>query len=317
MRVDPALVQILEDGVVTRLWSQAGGLTQFGAHIQTLPPGAQSSERHWHSVEDEFLLVLAGQATVVDDAGPRVLGPGDAVGWRFGEANGHHVLNHGAGPVSFVIVGSRVAGDICTYPDSGTRQIHGPTDWQVMNAAGQVLRGGALPPELLGLPENWGVLAEAGSQRYLPEATRVWTDEPDVAHPVLGQSLGQWRHGVLGDAAGLSQFGAYLDELPPGSQSSLRHWHETEDEMVLVLKGEVVLVEDSETVLHSGDVACWPAGLAVGHCLCNRSAAPVQYLVIGTRHARDRVHYPDHDAILEKVGTTRLWYHADGRDRSV
>ena len=83
-------------------------------------------------------------------------------------------------------------------------------------------------------------------------------------------------------------------------------------EMVLILSGEVVLVEDEETILRAGDAACWPAGLAIGHRLDNRSDAPARYLVIGTRHVRDVIHYTDHDLVTHKDGPSRRYLHRDG-----
>lgn len=123
----------------------------------------------------------------------------------------------------------------------------------------------------------------------LPAPARV----EDSSHPVLGASLGPYSYVALGDAGGLTQFGAHLETLPPGSRSAHRHWHETEDELVYVISGEVVLVEDDETVLRPGDAAAWPAGHPVGHCLENRSALEATYLVVGTRSGADTVHYPD------------------------
>lgn len=141
--------------------------------------------------------------------------------------------------------------------------------------------------------------------------------EADTAHPVLGAGGGPYSYQLLSDPGGLTQFGAFIEILPAGSKSSFRHWHETEDEMIYLLSGEVVLVEDSETTLRAGDVAAWPAGLAVGHCLENRSGAEARYLVIGTRGARDVIHYPDHDLVTQKDGQTRRYTHADGRERKV
>jgi uncharacterized cupin superfamily protein len=144
-----------------------------------------------------------------------------------------------------------------------------------------------------------------------PEVTEdAWT------HPVLGGGLGPYAHRIIGDPGGLTQFGAHLETLPPGSRSSFRHWHEGEDEMVYVLSGEVVLVEDVETTLRAGDAAAWPAGHPVGHQLENRSALPATYLVVGSRHHRDIIHYPDHDLITVKDGTARRYLHADGRPRA-
>ncbi|MCB1338010.1 MAG: cupin domain-containing protein [Maritimibacter sp.] len=94
-----------------------GGLAQFGVRLYRLDPGARSSDRHWHEREDEFLYVLDGTATVVDDAGPHDLGPGDACAWPAGEANGHHVVNRSHAPCSFLVVGTRAATDTVHYAD--------------------------------------------------------------------------------------------------------------------------------------------------------------------------------------------------------
>lgn len=101
---------------------------------------------------------------------------------------------------------------------------------------------------------------------------------------------------ALGNAVGLNQFGVNLTRLKPGAASSLRHWHENEDEFVFILEGEVVLCEnDGETVLKAGEAAGWKAGEPNGHCLVNRSARDVLYLEIGTRAPTERAHYPGID----------------------
>ncbi|MFN3350604.1 cupin domain-containing protein [Pseudorhodoplanes sp.] len=106
---------------------------------------------------------------------------------------------------------------------------------------------------------------------------------------------------ALGNDAGLTQFGVNLTRLKPGAGSSQRHWHETEDEFVYILDGEVTLVEDNgETILRAGDCAGFKAGVPNGHCLINRSQSDVVYLEIGTRAPSDRFHYPDIDMKGEK-----------------
>jgi uncharacterized cupin superfamily protein len=103
----------------------------------------------------------------------------------------------------------------------------------------------------------------------------------------------------LGDAAGLTQFGVNLLQLPPGAWSSQRHWHSHEDEFVYVLSGEVTLVTDEgEDRLGAGDCAGFPAGVANGHCLQNRGAMPAQILVIGSRDDADHGEYPDLDMVF-------------------
>jgi uncharacterized cupin superfamily protein len=105
-------------------------------------------------------------------------------------------------------------------------------------------------------------------------------------------------HKALGDAVGLSQFGVNLTTLEPGAASSLRHWHENEDEFVYLLEGELTLIEDEgETVLRPGDAAGFKAGVANGHRLANRSDRNAVYLEIGARATRDRAHYADVDLV--------------------
>ena len=94
----------------------AAGLTRFGVSRVRLTPGSTSSLRHWHPDEDEFAVVVAGELTLVDDAGEQVLRPGDCIGWPAGDRNGHHLLNRSDADGVFIVVGSRPEGD-CFYSD--------------------------------------------------------------------------------------------------------------------------------------------------------------------------------------------------------
>jgi uncharacterized cupin superfamily protein len=109
----------------------------------------------------------------------------------------------------------------------------------------------------------------------------------------------------LGRASGLTQFGVNICTLKPGAASSLRHWHEQEDELVYILEGEVILCEDGvETVLRPGDAAAWKAGVCNGHCLINRGRGDAVIMEIGTRAPAERAHYPDIDmmAVRDEEG---------------
>jgi len=106
---------------------------------------------------------------------------------------------------------------------------------------------------------------------------------------------------ALGDVAGLTQFGVNLTRLKPGAASALRHWHETEDEFVYVLEGEIVLIEDGgTTVLRPGDAAGFKAGVSNGHHLVNKSQRDALYLEVGTRAKRERAHYSDVDLVYDR-----------------
>jgi uncharacterized cupin superfamily protein len=121
----------------------------------------------------------------------------------------------------------------------------------------------------------------------------------------------EWQS--LGDAAGLTQFGVNLMRIKPGAASSARHWHEQEDEFVYMIEGELVLVEDEgETIVKPGDAAGFKAGVANGHHLVNRTGRDAVFLVVGTRAARERCHYPDIDLVHDQDGDRYRLTHKSG-----
>jgi len=96
----------------------AGGLTQFGVNLLTLPSGAWSSQRHWHSHEDEFIRVIEGEVVLIEDGGETILRAGDCAAFPAGAANGHHLQNRSAKDAVILEVGTRNEdGDLSTYPD--------------------------------------------------------------------------------------------------------------------------------------------------------------------------------------------------------
>lgn len=114
----------------------------------------------------------------------------------------------------------------------------------------------------------------------------------------------------LAPAAGLEDFGVSHVMLEPGGISSQRHWHEGEDEFVVMIDGEAILVEDEgETLLRPGDCAAFPKGVPNGHQLVNRSAAPCTFLAVGKVSTTD-CHYPDIDLHLDAA--TRTFTRKDG-----
>jgi uncharacterized cupin superfamily protein len=101
---------------------EAAGLTQFGVNLQRLPPGSWSSQRHWHTAEDEFVWVIEGEVVLVTDAGEEVLRMGDCAGFKAGEADGHHLQNRSAQAAVLLAIGSRrPEKDIADYPDIDLR----------------------------------------------------------------------------------------------------------------------------------------------------------------------------------------------------
>lgn len=109
----------LYDGAAAQL-AKAVGVRQFGCNHIILMPGAFSSRRHWHEEEDEFVLVLEGAPTLIDEHGARTLAPGDCIGFPAGVANGHHITNRSAAPAVILVVGTRKVGqERVHYPDEG------------------------------------------------------------------------------------------------------------------------------------------------------------------------------------------------------
>jgi uncharacterized cupin superfamily protein len=96
----------------------AAGLTQFGVNLLRLPPGQWSSQRHWHTAEDEFVFVLEGEVVLITEAGEEILGAGDCAGFKAGAPDGHHLQNRSEREaVLLEIGGRRPAEDGVDYPD--------------------------------------------------------------------------------------------------------------------------------------------------------------------------------------------------------
>jgi uncharacterized cupin superfamily protein len=99
-----------------RLGEQAG-ITRFGVNLVRIAPGGQSSFRHWHTEQDEFVWVLEGEVVMVTDAGEQVLTAGTCAGFPHATGDGHQFLNRSAEDVLILVVGDRTPGDAVGYPD--------------------------------------------------------------------------------------------------------------------------------------------------------------------------------------------------------
>lgn len=117
--------------------------------------------------------------------------------------------------------------------------------------------------------------------------------------PPFNAPMGKRHYRRLAPAGGLEDFGFSHVVLDPGGISSQRHWHEREDEAVIMLEGEAMLIEDEgETLMRPGDVATFAKGVPNGHHLVNRSDSPCVFVAIGKTAASD-CHYPDIDMHLD------------------
>lgn len=99
----------------------AGGLNDFGVNLMQLPSGAWSSQRHWHSAEDEFVWVLEGEVMLVSDEGEQILRAGDCAAFPKNRPNGHHLMNKSDAMAIVLEVGTRSQDDVCEYSDIDMR----------------------------------------------------------------------------------------------------------------------------------------------------------------------------------------------------
>jgi uncharacterized cupin superfamily protein len=112
----------------SRKWLRLGDaaeLTQFGVNLVQLNPGAWSSQRHWHSHEDEFVFVIEGEVVMVTDAGEETLRSGECAGFKAGVRDGHHFQNRSSADAVLLVVGSRHEDDYGEYPDIDMKFVAG------------------------------------------------------------------------------------------------------------------------------------------------------------------------------------------------
>jgi len=102
---------------VRKRLGDAGGLNDFGVNLMRLPPGNWSSQRHWHSHEDEFVYVLEGELTLIEDSGETLLRAGDCAAFPKGSGNGHHMINKSGRMAVYLEIGSRWPDDLTTCSD--------------------------------------------------------------------------------------------------------------------------------------------------------------------------------------------------------
>ena len=113
----PKPFDAVAQGRVRQRLGDAGGIGQFGVNLMTLPPGSGSSQRHWHTEEDEFVFVVSGEVTLVSDKGEEVLRAGECAAFPRNVADGHQLINKSSQTAVCLEIGGRSATDVCTYSD--------------------------------------------------------------------------------------------------------------------------------------------------------------------------------------------------------
>jgi uncharacterized cupin superfamily protein len=107
------------EGRKTWMLTKQFGLMQFGVNRVELPPGGWSTQRHWHKTNDEAVIVISGELTLVTDEGEEILRAGDCVGFKAGDRNAHHMQNRSSAPAVYYDIGGRDSWDVSTFPDIG------------------------------------------------------------------------------------------------------------------------------------------------------------------------------------------------------
>jgi uncharacterized cupin superfamily protein len=105
------------NGQTCQRLGRSQGLTLFGVNLSVIPPGGWSSQRHWHSHEDEFVWVVEGELTLVTTAGEEILRRGDGAAFKAGDPDGHHLVNRSDRPAKVLEIGNSDPRDRCVYPD--------------------------------------------------------------------------------------------------------------------------------------------------------------------------------------------------------
>jgi uncharacterized cupin superfamily protein len=113
------------------------GLDQFGVNLTRLKPGAQSSQRHWHAAEDEFVFIIAGTLVLCEDGGETVLTTGDAAGFKAGVANGHCLVNRSTLDAVYLEIGTRAVREQAEYPDIDLRALKDENGMRYMHKSGE------------------------------------------------------------------------------------------------------------------------------------------------------------------------------------
>jgi uncharacterized cupin superfamily protein len=113
------------------------GLSNFGINLTRLAPHAISALRHAHSMQDEFIYILAGQPVLITDRSETVLSPGMCAGFKAGTGNAHQIVNRSNEDVLYLEIGDRTAGDSVTYPNDDLEAIMGSDGkWQFVHKDG-------------------------------------------------------------------------------------------------------------------------------------------------------------------------------------
>ena len=238
---------------------------------------------------------------------------GDYVCFPAGQKAGHCLINEGAEPARYVILGEHNPNEVAVYPDSNKVMLRALGRRVLLDLAA---RRNYWDGENMGLPpavpppSDLGDAALSTDQHFRPIASGnvPWDEEPSRGSRFGGRSKRLTRAALGSDAY---HVGVRIEAPAPGKRLGPNHYHLLEEEQALILEGQVTLLwGDERYEMKAGDFVCFPAGVRVGHSFMNSGDGPCSYLMIGERNPADVCVYPDSNKVwvgpLQNSGSTLL-----------
>lgn len=297
-----------------------------GVALEELAPGKQSAPFHYHFVEEEHVYLLAGTLTVRLGPDSYEMKPGGYVCFPAGQRAGHCLINNGATPCRYVIVGERIPNEVAVYPDSNkvlVRQLGRLFDldttrgyWDGENTG--LPAGTIAPSHIVEKP----IGADTKPKRPISSHDVAWNEEGPGTGTRFGGRSKHLTYAAIGEGY---HVGMLIESPAPGRRLCPLHYHMVEEEHALILEGEVTLLLGAERhPMKPGDYVCLPAGQTVGHSFLNSGTGPCSYLMIGEHSRHDVCVYPDsnkvavnalhaRESIFDMAGARRYW---DGEQTS-
>ncbi len=291
-----------------------------GVAIEELGPGRQRSPAHYHIFEEEHVYILEGELTARIGSAAHRMKAGDYVCFPAGQKAGHCLVNEGAAPCRYVIVGERNPDEVVVYTDSNKVLVRSLGRRAIYDLAARrgywdgedtgLATGEAVPPDT----------AEDGQEASVPPKPPISTDAAPWEETSVDERFGGRARHLTHAAVGAHYRVGMLIEAPaPGKRLAPLHYHMLEEEHALILDGQVTLLLGEERhELRAGDYVCFPAGRKLGHSFLNSGTGPCSYLMIGERNPNEVCVYPDSnklavdalrskDSIFDMSGLPNYW----------
>jgi uncharacterized cupin superfamily protein len=268
---------------------------RVGVVISELAPGKQSSPAHYHIFEEEHVYILEGELTLRLGDRTYPMKAGDYVCFPAGQQAGHCLINDGAAPCRYVIVGERNPNEVVVYPDSNKVLVRALGRRAIFDMA--AMRG-YWDGEETGLADGETPPADnetPATERPPPKPPISFDEAPWHDETGAGTRFGGVaKHFTYAAVGGDYHVGVLIEAPAPGKRLAPNHYHMLEEEHALILEGQLTLfLGDERYEMKPGDFISFPAGRKVGHSFVNSGTGPCRYLMIGEHNPNEVCVYPD------------------------